>query len=350
MIGEVEYCPILHSRRAEVNALFYVPAQLRPRMFPILVARPWPNASKLERLWEKVREATAGRRFGLDLDETRRSGPGRPEAVAAFAKLFDPSEGFRSYYEQVREIDLAVPVIRLPGGRPEQLNQQLDWIARLERGCLLIVRWGSPGAAAVLLEVLGTGADVSVVVDAGWGRDILGREVWATQLVRSVMEADPDRQIVLASSSFPETFASISKRGQIPAHERLLYSAVVRSTNAPNLIYGDWGSTRLPRPSQPMNIVPRIDIAGASEWTVFRQFGSEGYPDIAARALDDPLWPAQLDIWGTTVVKNTAARLPGAIKGQEAASAARINMHLSQQAQPPGVGGLRDGDEPYTDI
>ncbi len=73
MLEQFPYCPALHSRVAEIKALSKLPAATKDRLFPLIIARPWPNAKHLDRTWEKVGEAMGNRRYALDLDRTKRN-------------------------------------------------------------------------------------------------------------------------------------------------------------------------------------------------------------------------------------------------------------------------------------
>jgi hypothetical protein len=134
--------------------------------------------------------------------------------------------------------------------------------------------------------------------------------------------------------------------------ERALYADLVRRHNEATLVYGDWGSTRPPAvDTGPMRNTPRIDLPSGGQWLCFRKVESEGYPEIAQRLMKDDAWTDDASTWGAYTIAATAAGLPGAIRSPGTAAAARINIHLHQQAYtgagelPPG-----EGEEPYVDI
>ena len=156
----------------------------------------------------------------------------------------------------------------------------------------------------------------------------------------------------MAGSSFPNSFQEIKDRGVLPISERFMFDELVRTHNAPNMVYGDWGSTRPPSDPVPMVNVPRLDIPGDRRWTFVRAVKGEeeDYQDVAIRAIADSNWPDSLDIWGTYLVRSTAEGLPTAIRSPVTAASARINIHLYTQAYfdlpniPTGA-----ADEPFTD-
>ena len=348
MLDNVHYCPTLHARVAEVKALHQLSGEAKDRLFPIIVWRPWPNALDLGRTADKVGAALNGRRFGLDLDRTKR-GASLKGAGQAFDALFDPSNGYANYYAFLREIPGAVPVLR---PAPVQLQTQLALIDQLDRGIVVRIEHdASSEMIEVACRIAGEFPDVAVVIDVGWSRDLLGRELWASAIVDQLTEVRPGLELVVSGSSFPDTFAHVHGRGHFPVLERRLHTNLVRRHNAATLIYGDWGSTRPPTiDTVPMRNTPRIDLPFQAEWICYRREDDEGYPELARQLMRDPVWPAELLIWGTYTITCTAEGLPGAIRSPGTAAAARINVHLHRQAYvgAPVVPG--DPEEPYVDV
>lgn len=355
MLENFSYCPLLHARTQEIKALFQLPAPTKDRLFPLIVARPWPNATLLDRTWEKVAEALGTRRFALDLDPTKRNSGSSKLAAAEFDRLFLEAGGFENYYAVVSQIPSAIPVLRISGGHVTQLEQQAHQIAALDRGVVVRLQYGAVTNPLALVEqVLDLFEDdVSIFVDASWSNDLLSREVWSSQIVQRVTDIRPETELVICGSSFPSSFVDIGDRGVNPVRERYLFDSLVRRHNAAILTYGDWGSTRPPSDPVPMKSVPRIDLPEASDWISFRRDrdldDDEDYSDIAARVVADAAWPDDLNIWGTYIIECTADGLPGAIKSPAVAAAARINIHLHRQAFFGAAGTVSDGDEPFTD-
>lgn len=354
MLENFSYCPILHTRVAETKALFQLPTATKDRLFPLFVARPWPNANLLQRTWDKIGEAFGTRRFALDLDRTRRNSGGSKPAAAEFDRLFAAAGGFAIYYDLVTTIPQAIPVLRISGGGVPDLEDQGARIDALDRGLVVRLEYGTvTNPLAVVDAVLARFDDVTIFVDAGWSNDLLSREVWASGIVQRVTEIRPEVEIVISGSSFPDSFVDISERGEIPVRERYLYANLVRHHNAAILVYGDWGSTRPPSDPVPMKNIPRIDLPENSDWVSFRRdrdLGTEeDYSDIARRVVADPSWPADLRIWGTYTIECTAQELPGAIRSPAVAAAARINIHLHRQAFFGAADIIGDGEEPFSD-
>lgn len=354
MLENVAYCPTLYTRVSEMKALFQLPAATKDRLLPLLIARPWPNANELVRTWEKIGEALGTRRFALDLDQSRSESDSSKPAAAQFNALFDPDTGFANYYATISDIPGAIPVLRISNGAPVEFEQQAENIEALDRGVIVRLEHGAIINPLELVDLaLDRLEDAVIVVDAGWSNDLLGRELWASQIVERVSDIRPATELVVTGSSFPNSFVNIQARGLIPVRERFLHSNLVRRHNAANIVYGDWGSTRPPSDPVPMKNVPRIDLPTTAEWISFRQdkddAPDEDYSDIAARVLADESWPADLDIWGTYTIECTAEGLPGAIRSPAVAAAARINIHMHRQAFFGDAGPISDGEEPFVD-
>lgn len=354
MLEHFPYCPTLYARVAEIKALAQLPAATKDRIFPLIVGRPWPNAKYLARTWDKISAAVGNRRFALDLDRKKRnSGGGRP-AAAEFDDLFEVRGGFTNYYEAVSGISGAIPVLRISGGAAEQFDAQAQHVDSLDRGIVVRIEYDAViDPIALVDQVIDRFEDVSFVVDAGWSRDILSREMWASDIVERIVRDRPETEVVISGSSFPNSFSDIDARGVIPVEERHLFNNLVRRHNSAVLIYGDWASTRPPSDPVPMRNVPRIDLPTTSEWISFRRDrglgDDEDYTDIAERVVADPSWPANLNIWGTYTIEWTARGEPGAIRSPAMAAAARINIHLHRQAFFGADDIVVDGDEPFID-
>jgi hypothetical protein len=354
MLENIAYCPVLHTRLAEIKALLQLPAATKDRLFPLFVARPWQNAKELGRTWEKIEEAFGPRRFALDLDRSRYGSGSDKPAVIEFATLFDGTDGFANYYGMVAASPRAIPVLRIVGAEAPSLDRQAEHIEALDRGVVCRFEFGTGTAALPLVDqVLARFPDLSIFVDTGWTRDLLAREQWASQVIQRVTDVHPETEIVVTGSSFPDSFSDVAARAVCDLRERTLFSNLVRRHNAATLFYGDWGSTRPTPDPAPMKIIPRIDLPKRDNWIFFRQdksrFTKESYADIATRMLTDPSWPDGLNIWGTYVIECTAENVPGGIRNPAVAAAARINIHLHEQAFFGYNDVISDGDEPYTD-
>lgn len=349
MLEAFAYCPRILARRAEIKALFQLPASSKDMILPMIAAAPWPNAKHLIRTWEKISEALGPRRYALDIDTTYvGSGSPRP-AAAEFAALRDPADGYASYYRQLEELPNAIPVFRMVEDA-QAIRRQLEHVERLDRRLFVRICFGGPHfALSTLAEIKASGIDFVLFVDAEWERELLLREAWAQRVIEQITDVAEHVEVVVCGSSFPDSFADIRARKELAAEERRLFGNMTRRFNQVRITYGDWASTRPRQPPTPMNIVPRIDIALPQSWISFRQSEEENYADIARRVVADSTWLQQPKIWGINTIEWTAEELPGAIKNPEANTAARVNIHLHRQAQFNAPAIVNDADEPFTD-
>jgi hypothetical protein len=350
MLAGKTYCPILHARVAEIKGLERLPEPTKDLLFPLIVGRPWPNAKHLKKTWEKVIAAFGERRFALDIDPFKKIPTSDKPAAAEFAKLFDPTDGYANYYDEVEGIETAIPVLQLTAGFMPDLVRQLEHVARIDRGVVLRVQRDLCAQPTILVpNVIAAYPEAAVFIDLSWSPDLLGHEMWASAILATFAEGDAEFEIVVAGSSFPEAFKKRA-RDEISAYERMVFDSLVRRHNSVVLTYGDWGSTRPPRLPVPMGTIPpRIDVPMTREWISFRSEGGEEFDDVARRAVADSMWPSGLNIWGTYMIEGTADGVPDAIRGQAASAAARINIHLHRQAHFGASGSFGDQDEPYTD-
>lgn len=352
MFENTPYCPLLYTRVAEIKALFQLSSAAKDRMFPIFVARPWPNSKELARIWDKLEEAFGNRRFGLDLDESRAM-PNGSRVSEDFSALFDPASGFQNYYNAVSDLQWAIPVLRYQGGEFPQLEGQVAHATDLDRGFIVRITNGKiHNAVDTARHIAQLSSDAVFIIDCGWTRDILQQENWASMLISAISESNPEAEIAVTGSTFPSSFNGMGSRKVEPLQERVLFSNLVRQHNRVSLIYGDWASTRPPSSPSPMRNIPRIDLPESGDWIFFRRDPNsaplETYEHIAQRAVSDPAWPSDLMIWGTYTILNTANGLPGAIRSPGTAAAARINIHLHRQSFF-GSNEVSDGEEPFTD-
>lgn len=347
MLDGITYCPIMYSKNAELNALSNVREELREGMFPILSLRPLPHAHHLSHTIDRIRESHRGR-FGLDLDFSRYGRANSLQDATEFSALFLHNDGFERYYKLVESIPEAVPVLVRYDGDCQFLDSQIDRAFEVGRGLIVrIERERFYGAHEVIERVIERGIDCTFIIDAGWSRDVLLAQPWTHSLVAFISDVDPDAEIVISSSSFPNSFSHMGAKGLSTIDDRELFRRLRQSTNA-NLIYGDWGSTRRSNEATFMRAVPRIDLAHPGEWLSYRRVGSENFEDIACRLVNDEGFAGTADCWGKSLISQVADGNPDALKGSARATAARINMHLTAQAS--NQAGITLPDEtPYVD-
>jgi hypothetical protein len=349
MLQGIEYVPLLYTKRAEIRALENLDSSTRAKFFPILCVRPWPNAHQFTAIEPYLESATAGFRHGIDLDKDKRGHVNVQPCAAEFSALFDAQNGFSNFYDFVGSHADRVPVLRDSQGNFAQLDEQFDHIDELHRGVIIRVLRGN----TVSIEpVLSSGRlipdDTLFVVDVGWSLDVLQQEAWVSNVISQITDWDPTVEIVVMSSSFPNSFTHIEYAGSFSNDDRELFGRLVQQHNIARLIYGDWASTRLSEEQGGGTHYDRIDTASLGEWTSYRQTGDEsGYKVIADRILADQRWQSLADCWGKHRIECTSLDIPNRIVGTESAIATRINMHITAQANQGDVPTVPD--EPYID-
>lgn len=350
MLQGIEYVPLLYTKRAEIRAMENLDANTRAKIFPILAVRPWPNTKEFNAICPYLASATAGYRHGIDLDRDKCGKVETQPCGQQFLDLFSPDAGFSNYYSFVSDQEDRVPVFRDDAGIFTNINEQFDHIDNLHRGTIVRVRHGYTTSIQPIIQ---SGRlvpdDTLFVVDVGWSLDVLQQELWAYQQIEQIIAWDQTVEIVVMASSFPNSFSHIEFHDSFYNDDRELFGRMVQQHNIAHLVYGDWGSTRLSMEQGGGTHYDRIDTASLREWTSYRQTGNEsGYKVIADRILADARWNDLTDCWGKNRVECTSLELPNRIVGTESAIAARINMHLTTQANQGNQPVVPD--EPYVDI
>lgn len=314
-------------------------------LLPHITLRPWLSAHHIEPVIAKI-EAAVGHRPVI-VDVTRDPfalGESRRPVHDALDALRDPTEGYANFYDFVAEHENFVPTLQLAARR--EVPAQIPKALALGRG--IVVRLTEPGFGAsvgIAQQLAGVDQEkVYFILDyQRQTRELLGRAAGAIGLINGIREILPDCFISVSASTFPSNFGGIDRQA---IFERLFHDEVVRHVQARNVIYSDTGSVRKERQTgasgQPP---PRIDNAMPREWTFFRENDDSidrdaAYQRAAARAIRSEGW-VNLGIWGTAQIINTANGA-AAIISQQRSTAARINIHLHQQANfgalpPPDV-------------
>jgi hypothetical protein len=354
MLETYAYAPILRTRNAELKALLYLGNEAKKQIFPVISISPLPNAKHLSNTFIKMNEAFTGYRFALDLDSAARGVSNIRPAQLEFENLFCVDNGFEAYYNLVESIPMAVPVLRLEGG-VQSLEKQFHHIDRINRSFFVRIEFTGNSIQTVTLKaILAQNRPFVPVVDMGWAPDVILRQVWAEgilSIIRSLTTEIPF-EVVLAASSFPESFAKMGGQKTVRIDERAMFKEIQSKFNTLELTYGDWASTRARQAPVPMTTVPRIDFPLSTEWILFRS-EEEDYKEIAKRVIASSKWDSRLKIWGTNVIEWTASSDPTSdpakIRGPAAATAARINIHLHRQALFGLDTIVSDAPEPFTD-
>jgi hypothetical protein len=368
MLESFAYSPTLYARNSELKALQQLPGDVKDLMFPLIVARPWPNANHLSTLWEKIQSSIGGRNFALDLDVSRYKYDSNKPAQSEFDLLFDDSDGFSNYYELCQSISKSIPVLRTKVINKSQLVFQKKHIDSIGRGVFVNINYDDnikdlDFFISTISNVFKE--DICYVINLGWSRDLISREIWASNIIRLIEMYNPVSgvasnlisdfpfDIVITGSSFPDIFSKYGNESIIEMKERVIFDNLSKKHNRIPIIYGDWGSTRPPVEPKPMKNRPRIDFPIDSNWITYRGEKTvtkfENYRDIANRLVASQNWSKVPQIWGAYMIKWTAEGQDGAIRSPATAAAVRINIHLYRQACLNNNNAIIDGDEPYID-
>lgn len=343
MLANIGYVPFLKTRVSEVEAYSFLSEEAKDLTFPVFALRPWPNANYLQLAVDRTSEAVGGRPFALGLDAERFQHNSPKEAQIEFNHLFDDHLGYQAYYEFVSDIENAVPVLQTTFDA-DNLLRQLAYAHELDRG--LIVHQRRDQQIPISETIIGLPPlphDTVFLVDAGWQRDPLQLQNWALASSRRIVQLLPDAEVVVMSSSFPDSFSHIIGTAEEPAHENGVFDVVRQQLQEADLTYGDWGSTRLSQSGGGGTIPPRIDVPRSASWQIFRADpdGDETYQSLADDVQQHEVFGLVPDCWGKLQVEATDGEGAG-ITGVKMNTSSRINMHMTHRS---GAGTTLDLDE-----
>jgi hypothetical protein len=171
---------------------------------------------------------------------------------------------------------------------------------------------------------------------------------WCIPVVSRIVTALPTAEIVVMSSSFPDSFSHIVGNNEEPAHETHVFNVARQQFQNANLTLGDWGSTRLSQNGGGGKIPSRIDVSLPSSWHIFRADPDAdlGFAAVASQVIDHNSFVSVPSCWGKLQIEETDGLGTG-ITGTKMNTSARINMHMTIKA---GANSTLDLNEvPYED-
>lgn len=343
------YVPLLKTGVAEIEAYRALYPDVKDSILPVFLARPWPNASHFNFTIEKLREAVEDHPFGfaLDSDRFRHVKNTRP-AQREFDALFDSRAGYAGYYDVVSSFDNAVPVL-IPTSDADTLLRQIGNAEQLDRGLIIHQRRSATiPLSSLIVSLPPLPHDTVVIVDAGWSRNYLDLESWAMPVLERAAAALPDAEIVIMSSSFPDSFTHIVGDLEELGTERRLFAAARQRFQQIDLTFGDWASTRPTQGGGGAPIPSRIDVAKPASWHIFRANPDDdrGFPELAWSVQHHECLAEAPDCWGKETILVTDDSGAG-IATRPIATQVRINMHMTIQS---GASSVPPMDEvPYED-
>ncbi|MBB3607617.1 hypothetical protein [Rhizobium sp. BK602] len=342
---ELTYIPILTVRPAEMVALRELPDLAKDRMLPHIILRPWLNSNELRKSIDKIQHAYGKRPWIVELDDDIDYASESP-AWQQMQSLQNPEKGFANWINFVARIDYAIPVLQISEDS-EAVEKQIAAVKELGRGA--VVRFPAQVFHVVpkFVDFLQRSNynDVLFILDFGQAdQRILTRYITAKAQCDAIISRFPDASIAISATTFPFEFSEINKQA---IFEREFYLELANQNPQLKLIYSDRGSARAERLGGGGTPMPRIDLPGSTVWRFFREevgqivFGKRvitaeeresGYRSAAARAINDPAWDHNLNIWGTQLIKLTQIGADYSINAPVRATAARINIHLFRQS------------------
>ncbi|MCC5619757.1 beta family protein [Nostoc sp. CHAB 5836] len=342
------YVPIIGVRPSEMQALEELPPNAKNGILPFVVLQPWTTAREFPSTLVKVAASTAGKPIIVDVTEEIFVGTRRP-VHSVFDRLRDPADGYAAWRGFIDENEAFTPVVQL--NDPNSIVPQIRAFKAMGRGVVIrlheqIFRFGAN--IAQLFKVYSYNSDVYFILDfQRQDRSILLKALLASNICKSIRDQLPDCFISVSASTFPTSFTDIVEQ---EIFERRFYSLVTDQIGSECNIYCDRASVRAEKQSGGGGTpAPRIDNALLYKWKFFREAEEDdrddAYQAAAARATNCPDW-IDLGIWGTEMIKKTAAGEENAIYSPKMSTSARINIHMYTQA------GLRASvtDTEWTDV
>lgn len=335
-LAAARYVPTIFLRGAELLAVKELPSAAKDLLVPIFCLKPWKTAKLLQSAMQQIENAFPDRQYFLDIDPFIRIDEIKRPAQEQFLSIIDDENGNQNWVEFFENYPNAYPCIIAKHGNVNAVGHQIAAFTAAEKTFLLRLEFANTGDPIPLIQrVCATEhSNFGIVLDVGWGRDLIAREGWADNLIKQIVaQRGDDIPIILSGSSFPSSFEGIGVGDTIQATERPLFERLRAANNQAQLIFGDWASSRSPTErSGGAPIPPRIEVATARGWEVFRVRNTDGgFQVAAAAAVRSPNFHLGGDIWANYVIRATAERATNGISSLFVAAAARINLHLYRQ-------------------
>lgn len=331
------YVPIIGVRPSEMQALEELPSHVKTGILPLVVLQPWTTAKEFPSTLAKVAASTAGKPIIIDITDEVFDGTRRP-VHDVFDELRDSKDGYAAWRHFVEENEAFTPVIQLLD--PKSITPQIHAFKAMGRGIVIRLHeqiFGLAGNIAQLFKAYQYNDDVYFILDfQRQDKLILNKALIATNTCKAIRDHLPDCYISVSASTFPTSFTDIVEQ---EIFERNFYALVADQIGYAQHIYCDRASVRAERQNGGGGApAPRIDNALSAKWKFFREAEEEDRDDAyqlaAKRATKCPEW-VDLGIWGTEMIKRTAAGEENGIYSPKMSTSARINIHMYVQAGAP---------------
>ncbi|MFJ7352958.1 hypothetical protein ACIQWS_02215 [Phyllobacterium sp. NPDC097923] len=346
--GAFGYVPILGVRPSEMQALEELSPQVKIGILPYIILQPWTTAKEFPSTLAKITACSSGKPIIVDLTDEIFDGNRRP-VHAALDLLRDSKDGYVNWRSFIEEQSTFTPAIQLRV--PNEIWPQIVAFKALGRGVVIRLHeqiFSSAKDIAKLFKSFPSNEDVYFIIDfQKQDKNILTKALIAYNTCKSIRDEIPDCFISVSASTFPSSFTGIAEQ---EIFERQFYNLVAAELGTQRNIYCDRASVRAEKQNGGGGSpAPRIDNAFAAKWKFFREAEEEdreeAYQMAAARAIECPEWKDQ-GIWGTEMIKRTAAGQDNAIYSPKLSTSARINIHLHTQSGSDD----QDGEVEWTDL
>lgn len=346
--GGFGYVPIIGVRPSEMQAIEELSPQVKTGILPFVILQPWATAKEFPSTIAKVSACTSGKPTIVDLTDEVFDGS-RRAVHDVFDELRNSKDGYLAWRTFIDKNPQFTPTIQLFD--PKELAPQIHAFKAMGRG--VVIRLHEPIFSlavdiAKLFKGYDSNQDVYFILDfQRQDKNILNKALVATNISKAIRSELADCYISVSASTFPTSFTGIVEQ---EIFERKFYNLVAAQIGHDHNIYSDRASVRAEKQNGGGGSpAPRIDNAFSTKWKFFREADEEdrdeAYQLAALRATKCPDW-SDMGIWGTEMIKKTAAGEENAIYSPKMSTSARINIHMHIQSG----GGDQKGETEWSDL
>lgn len=338
-ITQLNYVPTLAIRPSEMTGLQELPEVTKDRIQPLFLLAPWANSKSLSKAIERIERAFPNRPYFLDLDRYYIPTNDTTISQNEWKSLLNPEGGYTNWLNFLRDIPNANPCVQLHGISIFDIQRQVSELSSMGR--VVVFRFELKRLPINFDQIINfiNGLDTAnhiIVIDGGWTNDLLSMRLQLVQLVLNNMRAiNENTPIVISYTSVPKSYADVEGLKFTEFNNRETVEEIRRLSNRPNIIYGDWGSTRPREAGGGRTPVARIDIATRNGWLTARNNHKEWDFNKAANVIiNSTEWDSisQEPIWGVFRIKQTVFSQNIGIHSPQGNVASRVNLHLHIQA------------------
>ncbi|WGO83620.1 protein beta [Arsenophonus apicola] len=252
---DFKYAPILSLSPSEMEALQQLPEKDKDLILPIFPLKGWMSSQTLDNSLKKIKKTIGDRKWVASFDKEYLSsnknflltGTYPREVFNQLVDLKKPSQGYKNWYNFLREIPEAIPTVFLDD--LPQLENQIAQLISLNRGLtfvfevkkLTLISYNEIINIISQLKI----TDLLFVYDLGTiGSEYNDYYQPLLNLINRTKGVLPFARVAISGTSFPFNFAGYHK-GENPIYERLLFNKLNNVVNFYPTIYSDRGSSRI---------------------------------------------------------------------------------------------------------